>query len=542
MRRRLGPERLALFPLAVVLLLTPLLAVARPQPASAAGEVTECTEAALRAALEGGGQVSIVCSGVIPLTSQLEITEDTRITGFVTLDGQGMTRLIHVSAGVTVDLVGLTLVNGNGNGGNGGAIYNEGTLTLASLDFSDNFSAQQGGAIFNDAGSVTIFPSVLGDNRAGVAGGAISNVNGTVNIFGSLLVFNDAGQTGGAIHNDGDLLIDISDISINKSGGNGDENSVSGGAGGAIANSGNAVITASTFDFNRSEVGGAIDNVLASATITASTFAGNSATMRGGAISNSGELTLTFDTFSGNSSSFSGAVLANLVFGFPNPAPMALLSANILNGRAGVANCDGPGISSGGYNVGSDAGCNLTAPGDAQNANPLLGPLAGNGGVGSTFMPQAGSPAIDRVPNDVCVALAAANNGLDQRGVPRPDSAGLPCDSGSLELQLHNFFCVGERSGSLRYVSVPNGCVRGEQRLMQSANGRYLFCIGERSGTMRYSLSGGCQRGEQRFFLPLGSPITICVGERSRSVRFTIGSAQCNPRGEIPYIIVNPFA
>lgn len=541
MRRRLGPERLALFPIALILLLTPLLAVARPQPASAAGEVTECTEAALRAALEGGGDVDIICSGVIPLTSQLEITEDTRITGFVTLDGQGMTRLIHINAGVTVDLLNLTLTNGNGNGGNGGAIYNEGTLTLASCDFSDNFSAQQGGAIFNDAGSVTIFPCVLEDNRADV-GGAISNANGTVNIFGSVLTFNDAGQTGGAIHNDGDLLIDISNFHVNKSGGNGDENSVSGGAGGAIANSGNAVITASTFDFNRSEVGGSIDNVLGSATISASTFAGNSATMRGGAIRNSGELTLSFNTFSGNSSPFAGSILANLFLGVPNPSPMALLSANILNGRAGVANCDGPGIASGGYNVGSDAGCNLTAPGDVQNVNPLLGPLAGNGGVGNTFMPQPGSPAIDRVPNEVCVALAAANDGRDQRGVARPDSAGLPCDSGSLELQLHNFFCVGERSGSLRYISVPNGCVRGEQRLMQSVNGRYLFCLGERSDTMRYLLSGSCQRGERQFFMPLGSPITICVGERSRSVRFTIGSAQCNPRGEIPYVIVNPFA
>jgi hypothetical protein len=88
--------------LACILLLTPFLMVVRPQPAQAAGVVSECTEQALRAALVGGGVVTITCSGVIPLTSQLEITQDTIIDGnFVTLDGQGATRLIHVGAVLT---------------------------------------------------------------------------------------------------------------------------------------------------------------------------------------------------------------------------------------------------------------------------------------------------------------------------------------------------------------------------------------------------------------------------------------------------------
>jgi hypothetical protein len=203
--------------------------------------------------------------------------------------------------------------------------------------------------------------------------------------------------------------------------------------------------------------------------------------------------------------------------------------------------CVGP-ITSGGYNVASDATCNLAAAGDAPNTDPQLGPLAFNGGPTETHLPMANSPAIDRVPNAACVAQAAATNDRDQRGAPRPESAGLPCDSGSVELQLNNYFCVGERSGSLRYFVTPDGCVRGEYRLTQSADGQYAFCVGDRSGSMRYLFNAGanCLRGEMKLVLPQAEPITICVGERSRSVRYVDSGASCNPRGEVEYEIINP--
>jgi hypothetical protein len=138
--------------------------------------------------------------------------------------------------------------------------------------------------------------------------------------------------------------------------------------------------------------------------------------------------------------------------------------------------------------------------------------------------------------------LAAANNGSDQRGAPRPQSAGLPCDSGAVELQVNSFFCVGERSGALRYISVPNGCVRGEFRLTPTVEGSYAFCVGDRSGSMRYLIdaAANCLRGETKLVLPQVEPITICVGERSRTVRYVADAAACNPRGELVYSIVNP--
>ena len=518
-------SRLALRWLALILLLTPLLAVARPQPAAAAGVVSQCTEAALRVALMGGGVVTITCGGVIPLTSQLEITQDTIIDGnFVTLDGQGATRLIHIGPGAEVELLSLRLINGNGNGESGGAIYNEGSLTVLGSQVESNTAAAEGGAIFNIGGTVTIFASVLSDNRASI-GGALKNLHGAVTIDGNLFLFNSAESDGGAIDSvGGTLLVRHTTFFVNE-----------GGAGGAISSLNDATIIASSFEFNRASQGGAVLNVAGPMTITASTFAGNSASEFGGAtILNVGGLALSFNTIASSS-----AILHNEDKG-QAPGPTALLSANILAGGSG-ADCVGPGISSDGYNVGSDASCNLTAVGDIQNANPLLGPLAANGGPSNTYLPQAGSPVLERVPNHVCVTLAAANDGQDQRGAPRPEAAGLPCDSGSVELQVNSFFCIGERSGSLRYVSAPNGCLRGEYRLMPTAEGEYAFCVGDRSGSMRYLADSGasCLRGESKQILPRIAPITICVGERSRSVRLVAGGSGCL-RGELQYEVVNP--
>jgi hypothetical protein len=117
----------------------------------------------------------------------------------------------------------------------------------------------------------------------------------------------------------------------------------------------------------------------------------------------------------------------------------------------------------------------------------------------------------------------------------------LPCDSGAVELQNNTFFCVGERSGALRYVSVPNGCVRGELQLLPSADGSYAFCVGDRSGSMRYLFNAAtnCLRGETKLVLPQVEPITICVGERSRAVRY-VAQGGCL-RGELAYSIINPI-
>ena len=89
-------------------------------------------------------------------------------------------------------------------------------------------------------------------------------------------------------------------------------------------------------------------------------------------------------------------------------------------------NCSGfAGLASNGHNLSSDGTCAFFAAGDKNNTNPLLGPLAFNGGPTPTHALLNGSPAADAgvVP---CPPPAT-----DQRGVSRPQ--GLRCDIGAYE-------------------------------------------------------------------------------------------------------------
>jgi hypothetical protein len=147
-----------------------------------------------------------------------------------------------------------------------------------------------------------------------------------------------------------------------------------------------------TFSRNRAPVGGGIHNDSGIAVITYATFFDN------------GENTL-FNRLSGGSSAF--AVDRSIVY----------------NG-AGIG-CTGDSIA-GEQNILFPAGGCLA--GNGRVADPLLLPIADNGGVTRTHMPMAGSPAIDSV---TCIAEVLQ---LDQRQVARP--FGPRCDAGAVEFDL----------------------------------------------------------------------------------------------------------
>lgn len=105
----------------------------------------------------------------------------------------------------------------------------------------------------------------------------------------------------------------------------------------------------------------------------------------------------------------------------------------------GAYNClngDGATITSSGYNYSDDDTCEFDAATDEQNAaDPLLGPLASNGGPTLTHLPQTGSPLINAIPIASCGggdALAGEAVTTDQRGVTRPQETG--CEIGSVEI------------------------------------------------------------------------------------------------------------
>jgi uncharacterized repeat protein (TIGR01451 family) len=236
---------------------------------------------------------------------------------------------------------------------------------------------------------------------------------------------------------------------------------LSGGA--AIANFGEATITASSF---RSSVadswGGAILNG-GTLSVTDTSFLENIATDFGGAIANSGTVLFVRNcTFSGNRSIRGAAINNSSVvrsitnttivrntssFGFIGGAGLYIrtsgqvleLSGNII--AANVATAAPDVVNEGSILSASD---NVLGVGDgsavvdgvngnqvgslASPLDPLLGPLADNGGPTLTHALLAGSPAIDRGSNPAALAF-------DQRGRGFARVSGAQTDVGAFELQ-----------------------------------------------------------------------------------------------------------
>ena len=178
----------------------------------------------------------------------------------------------------------------------------------------------------------------------------------------------------------GDLLV----VDLDGRGGN-----AATGRGGAIFASGDAVVTMTTSTFigesapccNTAYDGGGIYSTNMNVTIDSSTISGNSATNRAGGILNFIDLKLANVTLVHNSSSNSQSNL-----GATTPVHLRNSIIAYPGGASGAVNCEaGFPIMSSGYNVSDDTSCLLRATGDLQNVDPLLGPLANNGGLTPTY-------------------------------------------------------------------------------------------------------------------------------------------------------------
>jgi parvulin-like peptidyl-prolyl isomerase len=207
----------------------------------------------------------------------------------------------------------------------------------------------------------------------------------------------------------------------------------SGNDGGGIANNAGTVsVTTSTFDRNSAQQGGGIGNERGGrVSIINSTFSGNVASGVGGGVSNNGggPILIIYSTFSGNSARQGGGVF--------NFNELTLGSSIVAGNVAG----EGPDISgevnSMSFNlIGNTAGASGFWASDMQNLAPLLGPLQDNGGLTQTMALLEGSPAIDAIPEDLCVwdqdddsSTPDVPLNIDQR---RTSRIGL-CDIGAFE-------------------------------------------------------------------------------------------------------------
>ncbi|MCA9988269.1 MAG: hypothetical protein KDE59_28375, partial [Anaerolineales bacterium] len=151
------------------------------------------------------------------------------------------------------------------------------------------------------------------------------------------------------------------------------------------------------------------------------TFDGNLAGGAGGALFLRGSLVGHYLTFLENEAAAGGLVAFD---------GGSLTLGSSVAGRHTGASCSQPSgnFTSAGFNVFTAiAGCTVAAAASDQfNVDPLIGPLADNGGpeITLTNALSAGSPAVNAGDAATCPAT-------DQRGVARP--AGAACDAGAME-------------------------------------------------------------------------------------------------------------
>jgi len=280
-------------------------------------------------------------------------------------------RLFHVSQGGDLTLNNIVLYDGLAMNppdttpeipNSGGAIYNAGTVLILNSTLDYNRAMKKGGGIYN-LGNLTVRNSTLMNNEVNIS--------------------NAPGESGGAIHNQGTAVVDASTIVGN----------IASQSGGGIANGygGNLAVVNSTISGNSTTLSG-----LAS----------------GAAIMSSGDLSISYSTIASNVGISSGAV-------WSATDTMSIFNSIIANNLP--QNCSYPATSLiHGDNLDNDGSCD----GFTINDDPLLDPLANNGGPTLTHAFHPSSPAKN--------AASGFFPPMDQRNEPRPH--GSAADLGSLEL------------------------------------------------------------------------------------------------------------
>lgn len=406
----------------------------------------------------------------------------------VTLKGLGITKGKTAAAGGGISnsgsltLIDCTISENTSSADKGGGIVSTGPLTLIRSTVSHNESDQQGGGIASFAGALSITDSTISDNTVTFSnGGGIWIGPGNADaiaITGSSIANNTALGAGGGIYNDSSPKLTITDSTISG-------NIATGAQGGgiygsatldssvvvgndALASSGgglytwNTSITSSTIaDNSAAGDGGGIylrDN--ATLDLSGSTISGNTAgdSAYGGALLNrpGASSTVVNSTFSGNAAGYGGGIqnaagatlsLSSVTMagnqspnvggigGLANQGTLSMVNTIIASSTNGnCANIGAGSIATSQANLVQGGSC-----GTATSVDPMLGPLADNGGPTKTHALLVGSPAIDAGDAAYCAADPGAAN-RDQRGVARPidgdTTPGAVCDIGAFEAPL----------------------------------------------------------------------------------------------------------
>lgn len=370
---------------------------------------------------------------------ELVVIQNQTISGpvtpsLLTIDGNNSGRIFNLVGG-NVSISGLTIRNGNvGPSGDGGGIYNNASLTLTNSIVISNYAGSNGGGIYHSGAMLTLNSVTVMTNTSNAGGGMRSD--GVTVFSNTTFLSNTAVTTGGAMENFAPATL----MSVTIRGNHAFNAAGLYTQGGAMTIANSSIIgNAGSLQNGGIATGGLL-------TITNSSILSNTAgaSDNGGVLNNGGSLWLTNVTISGNSApngagggllNFNSGVnfltnvtiytnTANTGGGIDQFSGTVTLSNTILADNAG-GNCGGLAVTSAGHNLDSANTCSLAASGDLTVTNPLLGPLANNGGPMLTHALLPGSPAINHGTNTGCPTT-------DQRGFRRVG----PCDIGAYEYML----------------------------------------------------------------------------------------------------------
>lgn len=405
---------------------------------------------------------------------------DSRVTGCVAGDGTN-----NGSYGGGVDVIGdLLLINSivSGNTANalisvfGGGVYAAGAAyvaygsTVSGNDATAQEGTARGGGVFAQGNAILYINGTVADNRvestnATAYGGGVHANGGAVISLLSTISGNTAHSEadwsyGGGIQA-GDEFGDIpggitlvsSTLSGNTSSANCESCFIQGGgahAFGAVSVKystveGNVVVSGD--GSNGTARGGGIatyaNEEAGEITLLASTVSGNSAIggsgtdgngYGGGMASIFGNISASNSTVAFNSASHAGGGATASNYANMGTGESQLVSS-IFAGNLAPEGADiNPGYGTGSlvvvgdHNLVTVAGANVTLPGDTLSTDPLLQPLASNGGATRTHAIPACSPAID-------IGSNPQTFDFDQRGSPYVRVSGVEADIGAFELQ-----------------------------------------------------------------------------------------------------------
>ncbi len=436
------------------------------------------------AASEGGG----LWNGTGTMTVDgTEVSENTA-SGLTSTEGGG--GLFNAGGTLNISNAEIFSNTADGTAGSGGGILNDaGTLTVDESAIFFNGSTRAGGGIEATAGSMTTLTDVgldLNDagNAPGNGGGMHITGAGDADITGGNVGGNTAEEGGGLWNGSGTM--NVTEVTV--AGNTASRDAVDTGGGGLFNNGGTLNISRSTVSSNNTTgltaSGGGVHSENGLTTVEYSTISGNSTLGNGGGVFGNGDVNVVASTITDNTANGNGG-------GIAQTSNTATVGSSIVAVNFAAAGQDIAGMgtfTSADYNlIGEDdltlftsAGNDLIGVGGSP-IDPLLNPLADNGGPTFTHELNCASPAID--------AGDPGNSSPDQRNIA---IAGGQRDIGAFERDS---------------TPQPNLANTG---LVSSDNNENVYIIEVCGGTMPYSFEFTTATGAA-FIDPQPSPLPGCI-------------------------------